>query len=196
MAFDDLTGLSPEARGRTEEAVERTHRWLVRCVAEFKKLTKGIPEAKRPLLFGICQGGLDKRMRAASLKFVQSQEVDGVAVGGLSVGESRKDMHAMLKYLATYAFNSGIDMLDCVMPTRNGRHGTVWSGNKRLNLTNSAFAADKKVIEQNCDCYTCSHGYSRALLRHLFKSDDPLGGTLCSLHNIRYLQRICERYQQ
>jgi queuine tRNA-ribosyltransferase len=216
MAFDDLTGLSPEARGRTEEAVERTHRWLVRCVAEFKKLTKGIPEAKRPLLFGICQGGLDKRMRAASLKFVQSQEVDGVAVGGLSVGESRKDMHAMLKYLATLydpakvrylmgvgdpldvksAFNSGIDMLDCVMPTRNGRHGTVWSGNKRLNLTNSAFAADKKVIEQNCDCYTCSHGYSRALLRHLFKSDDPLGGTLCSLHNIRYLQRICERYQQ
>jgi queuine tRNA-ribosyltransferase len=215
MAFDDVAGLSPEARGRTEEAVERTHRWLVRCVTEFKRLTKDIPEAKQPLLFGICQGGLDKMLRAKSLEFIQSQGVDGVAIGGLSVGESRTEMHAMLKFLATlydsakarylmgvgdpvdvkYAFDFGIDMLDCVMPTRNGRHGTVWSGNKRLNLVNSTFATDKKVIEQKCDCYTCSHGYSRALLRHLFKSDDPLGGTLCSLHNIRYLQRICEAYQ-
>jgi queuine tRNA-ribosyltransferase len=215
MAFDDLTGLSPEARGRTEEAVERTHRWLVRCVAEFKKLTKNIPAGKRPLLFGICQGGLDKKLRSHSLDFVQSQEVDGVAIGGLSVGESRSEMHAILKYLARlydpakvrylmgvgdpvdvkYAFENGIDMLDCVMPTRNGRHGTVWSGSRRLNLVNAAFSSDKKVIEQKCDCYTCRHGYSRALLRHLFKSDDPLGGTLCSLHNIRYLQRICENYQ-
>lgn len=216
MAFDDVAGLSPEARGRTKEAVERTHRWLVRCVTEFKKLTKDLPAAKRPLLFGICQGGLDKKMRVNSLEFVQAQEVDGVAVGGLSVGEPRMEMHAMLAYLSTlydptkvrylmgvgdpvdvkYAFESGVDMLDCVMPTRNGRHGTVWSGNKRLNLTNSAFATDKKVIEPKCDCYPCSHGYSRALLRHLFKSDDPLGGNLCSLHNIRYLQRICESYQK
>jgi queuine tRNA-ribosyltransferase len=215
MAFDDLVGLSLEARGRTEEAVARTHRWLERCVAEFKRLTKGVPEADRPLLFGILQGGLDKKLRAVSLAFVQSQDVDGIAIGGLSVGESRKEMHAMLDFLSKlydpakarylmgvgdpidvkYAFNSGIDMLDCVMPTRNGRHGTVWAGNKRLNLTNSAFASDGKVIEQGCDCYTCIHGYSRALLRHLFKSEDPLGGTLCSLHNIRYLQRICEEYQ-
>jgi queuine tRNA-ribosyltransferase len=215
MAFDDLTGLSPDARGRTEEAVERTHRWLARCVKEFKKLTKVIREADRPLLFGICQGGLDKKLRTNSLEFVQSQEVDGVAIGGLSVGESRDDMHNMLRYLATlydpakarylmgvgdpidvkYAFDFGIDMLDCVMPTRNGRHGSVWSGSKRLNLTNSVFITDKKVIEQGCDCYTCSHEYSRALLRHLFKADDPLGGSLCSLHNIRYLQRICESYQ-
>jgi queuine tRNA-ribosyltransferase len=217
MAFDDLAGLSLEVRGRTQEAVERTHRWLERCVAEFKELTAKMPEEKRPLLFGILQGGLDKKLRATSLDFVQSQEVDGVAIGGLSVGESRREMHNMLDYLCTlydpakarylmgvgdpidvkYAFNSGIDMLDCVMPTRNGRHGTVWTtSDKRLNLTNSAFTSDKKVIQQGCDCYTCISGYSRALLRHLFKSEDPLGGTLCSLHNIRYLQRICEAYQK
>ncbi|HEU5004963.1 MAG TPA: tRNA guanosine(34) transglycosylase Tgt [Candidatus Saccharimonadales bacterium] len=217
MAFDDLTGLSLSDRHRTSEALERTHRWLERCVAEFKRLTVGMATNKRPLLFGISQGGLDKKLRARSLDFVQAQDVDGVAVGGLSVGESREEMHGMLEYLAAlydptkvrylmgvgdpidlrFGLNHGIDMMDCVLPTRNARHGSVWvSGDQKLNLKNATFAADKSVIEQGCDCQACQTGYSRAFLRQLYKTDNPLAGTLASVHNLRYLQRICEQYRK
>ena len=217
MAFDDLTGLDPaKAAVREEEAVERTHRWLLRCIAEFKKLTKGMKPADRPLLFGIAQGGLDKKLRQKSVEFVQSTEVDGLAIGGLSVGEGTKDMHDMLQFLSTlydpakarylmgvgepgnlrFAIEHGIDMFDCVLPTRNGRHGSVWiTGDKRLNLNNSHHATDKEPIDKACDCYTCQQGYSRAYLRHLFKMNDPLPGKLASIHNLRYLQRICEDYR-
>jgi queuine tRNA-ribosyltransferase len=215
MAFDDLTGLDPEARDRTKEAVHRTHRWLDRCIAEFKKLTKDIPEGERPLLFGIQQGGLDKSLRKMSLEFVQSREVHGVAVGGLSVGESREEMHEMLSYLGTlydptkvrylmgvgepidmrFALENGIDMFDCVLPTRNARHGSLWiTGDKKINLKNAVFAQDFGPIDPECDCETCQAGYSRAYLRHLYKSEDPLAGSLSSVHNLRYLQRLCEQY--
>jgi queuine tRNA-ribosyltransferase len=217
MAFDDLTGLDPQkATVRTEEAVERTHRWLLRSVAEFQKLTKSTPKAKRPLLFGIAQGGLDKKLRQKSVEFVQSTGVDGLAIGGLSVGEGTKDMHDMLEFLAPlydpgkvhylmgvgqpnnmrFAIEHGIDMFDCVLPTRNGRHGSVWiSGDKRLSLKNERHSLGKGPIDKNCDCHTCKTGYSRALLRHLFKMNDPLAGKLASLHNLRYLQKICEGYR-
>ncbi|MBX4201947.1 tRNA guanosine(34) transglycosylase Tgt [Candidatus Saccharibacteria bacterium] len=217
MAFDDLTGLDPaKAKVRTEEAVERTHRWLIRCIAEFKKLSKGLPAGKQPLLFGIAQGGLDMKLRQKSVEFVQSTEVDGLAIGGLSVGEGTKEMHKMLEFLAPlydvskirylmgvgepgnmrFAIEHGIDMFDCVLPTRNARHGSVWiSGDKKLNLKNEKFAADKGPIDKKCDCNTCKTGYSRALLRHLFKANDPLAGKLASIHNLRYVQRICETYR-
>jgi queuine tRNA-ribosyltransferase len=217
MAFDDVTGLDPgKDKIREAEAVERTHRWLLRCIAEFKKLTKGLPATKKPLLFGIEQGGLDKRLRQKSLEFVQSTEVDGIAVGGLSVGEPLKEMHDMLEFLSPlydsskahylmgvgepvnmrFAIEHGIDMFDCVLPTRNGRHGSVWiSGDKRLNLNNSSHASDNKPIDKKCDCHACRQGYSRAYLRHLFKIGDPLAGRLASVHNLRYLQRICEAYK-
>ena len=214
MAFDDLTGLSNQEKHRTREALDRTHRWLERCIAEFDKLTKGME--KKPLLFGIVQGGLDKELRRLSLNFVQSTSVDGVAIGGLSVGESRSDMHDMLDFLSTlydptkvrylmgvgepidlkYALSHGIDMMDCVLPSRNGRHGSVWVGEgARLNLKNANFMADSSVIEEGCDCYSCKNGYKRALIRHLFKVGDPLAGTLCTLHNLRYLHRITEQYR-
>ena len=216
MAFDDLTGLSADARHRTSDAVARTHRWLERSVIEFKNLTKGLPEAKRPLLFGIVQGGLDKKLRTDSLEFVQSLPVDGIAIGGLSVGETRQEMHGMLKYLSTLydpgrprylmgvgdptdlkcAFENGIDMADCVMPTRNARHGTVWVDDQKINLKNAAFTDDNNPIDKRCDCQTCRQGYSKAFLRHLYKSDNPLAGTLASIHNLRYLARICEEYRR
>jgi queuine tRNA-ribosyltransferase len=217
MAFDDLTGLDPaKTKVRTDEAVERTHRWLVRCIAEFKKLTKNLLETEQPLLFGIAQGGLDKKLRAKSLEFVQSQEVDGLGIGGLSVGESKNDMHGMLKFLGKlydptkirylmgvgepsnmrYAIEHGIDMFDCVLPTRNARHGSLWiTGDKRLNLNNARHAADPGPIDNKCDCSTCKMGYSRAYLYQLFKTDNPLGGSLASTHNLRYLARLCEEYQ-
>jgi queuine tRNA-ribosyltransferase len=217
MAFDDLTGLDPlKQKVREEEAVERTHRWLQRSIAEFKKLTAKTPRSKRPLLFGIAQGGLNKKLRQKSVEFVQSTEVDGLAIGGLSVGEGTKQMHDMLEFLATlydpakvrylmgvgepnnlrFAITRGIDMFDCVLPTRNGRHGTVWvSGDKKLNLKTEIMASDKSPIDKNCDCSACLTGYSRALIRHLFKAGDPLAGKLASIHNLRYLQRICENYR-
>lgn len=216
LAFDDLTGLSKQARTRTREAQERTHRWLERCVSEFNKLTKDLKPDQRPLLFGIVQGGLDKNLRQQSLEFVQTQPVDGVAIGGLAVGESRREMYEMLKFLAPQydpkrvhylmgvgepsdmrqAIDYGIDMFDCVMPSRNARHGTVWiTGDKKLNLENAVHASDSGPIDKQCDCHSCKSGYSRALLRHLFKVGDPLAGSLATIHNLRYLARLCEEYR-
>ena len=217
MAFDDLTGLSPGEINRTKEAMERTHRWLDRSINEFQRLTKKSPVGNRPLLLGIIQGGLERELRAKSLDYVQSTSVDGIAIGGLAVGEARKDMYDMLKYLATLydpqkihylmgvgepvdmrlAIENGIDMFDCVLPTRNGRHGSAWtSSDKKINLKRVEFAADRGVIDKKCDCYTCQKGYSRAFLRHLFKVGDPLAGKLASIHNLRYLNRLCEEYKK
>lgn len=216
MAFDDLTGLDEQAKARTSEAVERTHRWLERCILEFNRLTQNLPESKKPLLFGIVQGGLDKDLRKMSLEFVQSTAVDGIAIGGLSVGEPRADMHEMLDFLAPmydqnrvrylmgvgdpvdvrHAIERGIDMMDCVLPTRNARHGSVWvEGDKKLNLKNEQFRNDPSPIDQNCDCHTCTTGYSRAFLRQMFRTENTLGGNLASIHNLRYLARIFDYYK-
>lgn len=217
VAFDDVVSLEDAERGRTLEAFERTHRWLDRNIAEFKKLTKDMKPDERPLLFGVAQGGLDKNLRKKSLELVQATEVDGIAIGGLSVGESRIEMHDMLEFLAPhydkdrphfllgvgdpadlrYAIEHGIDMLDCVLPTRNARHATVWiTGDKKIHLTNEQYSADINPIDPDCDCATCLGGYSRGFLRHQFKSGEPLAGTLASIHNIRYLERICENYRK
>lgn len=213
MAFDDLTGLDENSKTRTKEAMQRTHRWLERCVSEYKKLTTKI--AKPPLLFGIAQGGLDKELRKLSLEFVKSQDVAGVAIGGLSVGESRLDMHSMLEYLMPmyderprylmgvgdpidfrFAIEHGIDMMDCVLPTRNARHGSCWvTGDKKLHLTNEKYKNDPSPLDKNCDCYTCKSGYSKGFLRHQFKMNESLAGSLVSIHNIRYLVRITEEYK-
>jgi queuine tRNA-ribosyltransferase len=224
VAFDHLIGLDPKSRLDTHEAFERTHRWLERCITEFKRLTKDMPEGQRPLLFGVVQGGLDQDLRKKSLEIVQASQVDGIAIGGLSVGETREEMHGMLEYLAPlydpgrprfllgvgdpidlrYAVEHGIDMLDCVLPTRNARHATVWVEgepndrgeiDRKIHLTNAAFIDDPAPIMPGCDCYTCANGYSRGFLRHQFKVGEPLAGSLASLHNLRYLTRICQEYR-
>lgn len=218
VAFDDVVALDKVGRKRTLEAFERTHRWLERSIAEFNRLTKGMTEDEKPLLFGVVQGGLDKKLRKKSLEIVQNSSVGGVAIGGLSVGESTEDMHDMLEYLAPLYDDSarprfllgvgdprdlrkgiecGIDMLDCVLPTRNARHGSVWvSGDKKMNLKSEVHTNQKGPIDSKCDCYTCKSGFSRGFLRHQFKVGEPLAGTLASIHNLRYLQRICEQYQK
>lgn len=221
MAFDDVVNLAAE-RHRTLEAFERTQRWLSRSISEHKRRLNGIAKSqpttnnRQPKLFGIVQGGLDKKLRVKSLEFVQDQPVDGIAIGGLSVGESRGEMHDMLKFLADkydesrprylmgvghpidlrFAIESGIDMFDCVLPTRNGRHGTVWiRGDKQINIRNDKFRTDMTVLDESCDCTTCTFGFSKAYLRHLIKAGETLAGSLLSIHNLRYLQRICEEYQ-
>ncbi|MFO0887294.1 MAG: tRNA guanosine(34) transglycosylase Tgt [Candidatus Nomurabacteria bacterium] len=217
VVFDDVTALDDKGRDRTLEAFERTHRWLERNIAEFKKLTKDMSPQEKPLLFGVVQGGLNKDLRKKSLELIQASEVDGIAIGGLSVGESREEMHSMISYLSTlydnsprprfllgvgdpidvrYGIEHGIDMFDCVLPTRNARHATVWvTGDQRIHLTNKKFNNDDSVVDDACDCYTCKQGFSKGFLRHQFKSGEPLAGTLASIHNIRYLQRICEEYR-
>ena len=217
VAFDDVVALDEAGRTRTLEAFERTHRWLERSIAEYERLGADIAEEERPLLFGVVQGGLDKELRKKSLEIVQNSAVGGIAIGGLSVGETREEMHEMLEFLAPLydtsnrprfllgvgdprdlrkAIECGIDMLDCVIPTRNARHGSVWiSGDERLNLKSEIHKLSTNVIDDICDCYTCSSGFSRGFLRHQFKVGEPLAGTLCSIHNIRYLQRICEEYR-
>ncbi len=215
MAFDDVVGLDDTSRKRETEAFERTHRWLDRSIAEFKLLTKDME--KPPLLFGIAQGGLNKDLRKKSLEMVQSTDVDGIAIGGLSVGEGTPLMHDMLEFLSPlydparahylmgvgepenmrFVIEHGIDMLDCVLPTRNARHGSSWiTGDKKIHLTNAKYKEDISVIDSGCDCYTCQSGYSRGFLRHQFKVGETLAGTLTSIHNIRYLERLCEEYRQ
>ncbi len=216
VAFDHLTGLDDESRKDTLEAFERTHRWLERCILEFKKLTQGMKPEERPLLFGVVQGGLDLNLREKSLKLIQASGVDGIAIGGLSVGEPREEMQKVLTHLAPlydprrphfllgvgdpidlrFAVEHGIDMLDCVLPTRNARHATVWvEDDKKIHLTNAQYFDDPTPIMEGCDCYTCTNDYSRGFLRHQFKVGEPLAGSLASIHNLRYLQRICESYR-
>ncbi len=217
IAFDDVTALDEQGRLRTEEAFDRTHRWLERSLQEFKRLTKNLKPGERPLLFGVVQGGINKDLRQKSLEKVQELEVDGIAIGGLSVGETRAEMHETLEFLAPlydekrprfllgvgdpidlrFAIEHGIDMLDCVLPTRNARHATAWvSGDKKIHLTNSQYINDPKSIDEKCDCTTCAAGYSRGFLCHQFKVKEPLAGSLVSIHNLRYLTRICEAYKK
>lgn len=216
MAFDDVTALDEAGKKRTQEAYDRTHRWLDRSIAEFKRLTKNKQDVDKPLIFGIVQGGLSRDLRKKSLELVQSTDVDGIAIGGLSVGEPRREMHDILKFLAPlydperphflmgvgdpidvrFGIEYGIDMFDCVLPTRNARHSTVWTkGDKKVHLTGARFTNDTRVIDPGCDCYTCKAGYSRGFLRHQFKVGESLAGSLASIHNIRYLERICEEYR-
>jgi queuine tRNA-ribosyltransferase len=216
VAFDDVTALDEQGRGRTLEAFERTHRWLDRSIAAFQRLTKDMKPSERPLLFGVVQGGLDKELRLKSLQLVQDSAVDGIAIGGLSVGESRQELYDMLQFLAPHydparphfllgvgdpkdmrvGIEHGIDMFDCVIPTRNARHGSAWiAGDKLIHLTNAKFAEDTSVIDPGCDCYACQEGFSRGFLRHQFRVGEPLAGSLVSIHNIRYLQRLCEEYR-
>ncbi len=217
VAFDHLIGTKDAKPKDVKDAYDRTHRWLARCVVEFKRLTKNMKPGERPLLFGVVQGGLDIELRKKSLEIIQNSDVDGIAIGGLSVGETRDEMTEVLQALAPLydkkrprfllgvgtpedlriAVENGIDMLDCVLPTRNARHSSVWGENdKKMALTNEQFKEDSRPIEDDCDCYTCANGFSRAFLRHQFKSGDPLAGTLASIHNLRYMMRICEGYQK
>lgn len=216
VAFDHLIGLGTETEEQVKDAFDRTHRWLERCIVEFQRLTKNMTPEERPLLFGVVQGGLDIELRKQSLDIIQNSDVDGIAIGGLSVGETREEMETVLKALAPLyrsdkprfllgvgtpedlriAVENGIDMLDCVLPTRNARHSSVWgTGSKKMTLTNEQYKLDSRPIDEMCDCYTCTSGFSRAFLRHQFKSGDPVAGTLASIHNLRHMSRLCEEYR-
>ncbi len=200
MAFDQCP--VPDDRAAVRLAVDRTHRWLVRCVEEHQH--RGNPA--RQALFGIVQGGIFMDMREESARFVTSFDLPGYAIGGLAVGESKADMVRTLeqttpllpahkpRYLMgvgspedlVHGVARGVDIFDCVLPTRVARNGAALTRTGRINMRNLQYAADPRPLEEECTCYTCTH-FSRAYIRHLVKASEILGHQLLSLHNLHVL---------
>ena len=211
MAFDECP---PALAGReyVEPSVERTTRWLERCVSEMNRL-RGLEDTinKDQMLFGINQGAVFDDIRIDHAKRISEMELEGYAIGGLAVGESHDQMYHILDVTVphlpqdkpTYlmgvgtpanileAVDRGVDFFDCVYPSRNGRHGHVYTKNGKLNLFNKQFETDVSPIEEGCDCPVCKR-YSRAYIRHLLKAKEMLGMRLCVLHNLRFYNRLME----
>jgi queuine tRNA-ribosyltransferase len=204
MALDECVPVEPENEGRAEAAMERSLRWAERCQAARKR-----PEQS---VFGIVQGGADAALRTRSARGTASLGFDGYAHGGLGLGETRpvrRDMiaaaHGELpaltpRYLMGLgrpedivdAIAEGVDMFDCVVPTRHARHGLVFTSEGALNLKNARFKEDFTPFDGECDCPACGR-YTRAYVRHLFLVNERLGPRLASLHNLRYTLRLMER---
>ena len=212
MQFDHvIPGQSDEAAAR--DASERSIRWLGRCKAELERMgnrESGIPEQT---LFPIVQGGIHATLRREAARAIRSiGDWTGYGIGGLSVGESKPDMYAMLevvndelpvdrpRYLMGVGFpedlvegvKRGVDMFDCVAPTRMGRNGTAFTSDGRVNVRRAEFRVDARPLDETCDCPTCTR-FSRAYLRHLFVADEILGLRLLSLHNVHFLVALMRR---
>jgi len=205
MAFDECS--DPNDHAYSKIAMERTHRWAERCL--------GAKTRSDQALFGIIQGGVNPDLRTASSRFIASLPFPGIAIGGLSVGETKGEMHAMLdlvlqslpeskpRYLMGVgtpedlinAIALGVDIFDCVLPTRLARHNAAFSSEGRLNLMNAAFARDPRPIDETCDCYTC-RTFTRAYLRHLVVAKELLAGTLLSIHNLHALVQLVKDIRQ
>lgn len=211
MAFDECPSSVAE-RSYVQASVERTTRWLARCKAEMARLNS-LPDTVNPnqLLFGINQGAIYDDIRIAHAREIASMDLDGYAVGGLAVGESHEEMYHILDVTVphlpedkpTYlmgvgtpanileAVDRGVDFFDCVYPSRNGRHGHVYTSRGKLNLFNAKYELDARPIEEGCQCPACRH-YSRAYIRHLLKAKEMLGMRLCVLHNLYFYNHLME----
>ncbi len=203
MAFDECCPY-PADYEYVKKSMERTTRWAVRCKEAHKTENQG--------LFGIIQGGFYKDLREQSAKDLISLDFPGYAIGGISVGEPKEEFLDILRYTTPLmpenkprylmgvgspdylieASLAGIDMCDCVLPTRLARHGTALTSKGKLVIRNQNFARDWNKLDDECDCYTCKN-YTRAYLRHLIKTNEILGMRLLSLHNLRFLTKLMER---
>ena len=205
MAFDECPPALAE-RKYIETSVARTTRWLQRCKTEMDRLNSLEDTVnKEQLLFGINQGGIIDDIRISHAKDISEMDLDGYAIGGLAVGESHEEMYHILDVTVehlpqnkpTYlmgvgtpinileAVERGVDFFDCVYPSRNGRHGHVYTNHGKLNLFNKKFELDKRPIEEGCNCPAC-RSYSRGYIRHLLKANEMLGMRLCVLHNLYF----------
>jgi len=205
MAFDECA--EPYERAYSERAMARTHAWVKRCI-----------EAKTrddQALFGIVQGGIFPDLRQQSAEFIASLDLPGNAIGGLSVGETKEEMHQILEVLdlilpedkPRYLMGvgtpedlingvmRGVDIFDCVLPTRLARHKAAFTSTGRMNISKATYARDERPIEQGCTCYTCQH-FSRAYLRHLIVAKELLAGTLLSIHNLHTLLKLARDMRQ
>ncbi len=216
MAFDECP---PSRADRTyiENSVARTTRWLARCKSEMERLNS-LPDTinREQLLFGINQGGILDDIRIDHAKEIAAMDLDGYAVGGLAVGESHEEMYHVLDVTVphlpenkpTYlmgvgtpanileAVDRGVDFFDCVYPSRNGRHGHVYTNHGKLNLFNSQYELDHRPIEEGCGCPVCREGYSRAYIRHLLKAKEMLGMRFCVLHNLYFYNTMMSEIRQ
>lgn len=215
MAFDECPSGIAE-RDYIQRSVERTTRWLVRCKDEMARLNQKIETKNRKqLLFGINQGAVYEDIRIGHAQKITQMDLDGYAVGGLSVGESHEDMYRILDAVVphlpqdkpTYlmgvgtpanileAVERGVDFFDCVYPSRNGRHGHVYTSQGKRNLFNARYTTDDRPIEEGCGCPACRH-YSRAYIRHLLKAKEMLGMRLCVLHNLYFYNHLMEEIRE
>ena len=205
MTLDECP--QPYDREYNQEALQRTHAWAERCLAAKSRSDQA--------LFGIVQGGVFPDLREQSAAFIASRDFPGIAIGGLSVGETPEEMHAMIevvnavlpedrpRYLMGVGAPNdlvecvlqGVDMFDCVLPTRMARNHTALTRLGRLNLRNSPFADDRRPIDDTCTCYTC-RTFSRAYLRHLCVAKEMLAATLLSIHNIHSLTALADDLRQ
>ncbi|MCC6314285.1 MAG: tRNA guanosine(34) transglycosylase Tgt [Thermomicrobiales bacterium] len=207
MALDHLVGL-PASREVVRDAAERSHRWLARCVARHRELDGA---SGGTALFGICQGGLEPDLRRDSARVVAAADVAGCAVGGLSVGEPKEEMAAMLEVVTPelprdkprylmgvgspedlwMGVERGIDLFDCVLPTRLARNGALFTPGGRIAIRNRRWSQHHRPIDETCDCDACSR-FTAAYLHHLFRANEVLGLRLASVHNLRFLAREME----
>lgn len=211
MAFDECPS-SVASRQHIENSVARTTRWLERCKKEMNRLN-GLEDTinKNQLLFGINQGGIYDDIRVEQAKAIADMDLDGYAIGGLAVGESHEEMYRIIEKVEPHlpkdkpiylmgvgtpanileAVERGVDFFDCVYPSRNGRHGHVYTNAGKLNLFNAKYETDSRPIEEGCECPACKY-HSRAYIRHLLKAKEMLGMRLCVLHNLYFYNTMME----
>ena len=215
MAFDECPP-HPATREYMQASVDRTTRWLQRCKNEMKRLNDMQDTInKSQLLFAINQGGTFADIRIEHAKVITEMDLDGYALGGLAVGESHEEMYHIIEETTPYlpvnkpvylmgvgtpanileAVERGVDFFDCVYPSRNGRHGHVYTNKGKLNLFNAKYELDDRPIEENCNCPACQR-YSRAYIRHLLKAKEMLGMRFCVLHNLYFYNKMMEEIRQ
>ncbi len=215
MAFDECC-VSTADKSYIGNSCKRTTRWLDRCIKEMARLNS-LPETINPdqLLFGINQGGIYADLRVNHMKEIREFDLPGYAIGGLAVGESADEMYRIIEAVEPHmpadkprylmgvgtpinileAVDRGVDFFDCVMPSRNARHGNVFTHDGLLNLNNNKFKLDPLPIDPHCDCKVC-RTYSRAYIRHLFKARELLAMRLCVYHNLYFYNRLMEQIRE
>ena len=212
MAFDECVE-NPAKYEYAKDSCARTVRWLKRCKAEMERLIS-LPDTinKNQLLFGINQGCTYDDLRVENMKEIAELDLDGYAIGGLAVGEPKEDMYRIISAVEPYmpkdkprylmgvgtpgniieAVSRGVDLFDCVMPSRNARHGHLNTWNGIININNAKYEKDSSPIDSECNCPTCQN-FSRAYIRHLFKAKEILAMRLCVIHNLYFYNNLTQK---
>ena len=212
MAFDECVE-NPAPYDYVKKSAERTARWLLRCKAELARLN-ALPDTVNPhqLLFGINQGGTYEDLRIKHMQTIAEYDCDGYAIGGLAVGEETEEMYRIIEAVEPYmpknkprylmgvgtpvniieAVHRGVDFFDCVMPSRNARHGNLFTWNGKMNIMNEKYATDSRPIDPGCKCPAC-RAHSRAYIRHLLKAEEMLGMRLAVLHNLWFYNELMQK---
>ena len=212
MAFDECIE-NPSEHEYASDSIERTTRWLYRCKEEMERLNSLSDTInKKQMLFGINQGSTYDDLRIKHMEDISKLELDGYAIGGLAVGESTEEMYRIIELVEPFmpagkprylmgvgtpsniieAVYRGVDMFDCVMPSRNARHATVFTWSGIMHLTNKCYETDERPIDSECDCPVC-RSFSRAYIRHLFKAGEMLAGRLAVMHNLYFYNTLAEK---